>query len=226
MEGLFDQPLAQTISVFAEVVLINLVLSGDNAIVVGMVAAALPPERRLQALWLGIGVATILRIVFAAAATTLLHILGLLLAGGLLLLWVAWKLWREVLRHQRAARAETEAEALLEGDAIPHVGPTKPFGRALWQIIVADVSMSLDNTLAVAGAAFDYPILLMAGLATSVLLMGLAAAAVAKLLDRHHWIAYCGLAVIVYIALKMIWMGSHEIISAVPSAACPLVHFG
>jgi YjbE family integral membrane protein len=214
VQGLLSQPLAQVFSAFAEVVLINLVLSGDNAVVVGMAAAGLPPAQRLRALWLGIGVATMLRAIFAAAATTLLHILGLLLAGGLLLLWVAWKLWRELLRN-RQARAEAEARALLEGSAVRHEGPTKPFRRALWQIIVADVSMSLDNTLAVAGASLDYPVILVVGLAISVLLMGLAAAAVAKLLERYHWIVYCGLAVIVYIALKMIWVGSHEIVGAV-----------
>lgn len=209
--------LADAIPVFAEVVLINLILSGDNAVVVGMAAAGLPPAQRLRALWLGIAVATALRVVFAVAATTLLHVFGLLLAGGLLLLWVAWKLWREILPGQ--ADEQAEAEALLDGEIVKHVGPTKQFRDALWQIIVADVSMSLDNVLAVAGAALEHPMILIAGLAISVLLMGLAAAAVAKLLERYHWVGYFGLAVIVYIAVRMIWTGGHEVVAAVALAA-------
>ena len=209
--------LADAVPVFAEVVLINLILSGDNAVVVGMAAAGLPPAQRMRALWLGIAVATALRVVFAVAATTLLHVFGLLLAGGLLLLWVAWKLWREILHGQ--AEEQAEAEALLDGEIVKHVGPTKQFRDALWQIIVADVSMSLDNVLAVAGAALEHPMILIAGLAISVLLMGLAAAAVAKLLGRYHWVGYFGLAVIVYIAVRMIWTGGHEVAAAVALAA-------
>ncbi len=191
---------AEAAWVFGQVVLINFVLSADNAIVVGMAAAGLPPAERRRAMWLGILAATLLRVAFALVATRLLQILGLLLAGGILLLWVAWKFWRE-LRHDHADEA-ADAETLR---------PKKTFNQAIWQIVLADVSMSLDNALAVAGAAIDYPIILMVGLATSVLLMGLAATLVASLLERYRWIAYVGLAIVVYVALQMMWKGSHEI---------------
>lgn len=196
MSGLFGHATLETWTILGQVVLINLVLSGDNALVVGLAVTGLPPARRLPALWLGIGAATLLRLVFALAATTLLRVLGLLLAGGLLLLWVAWKLWREVVAG---------------GHAAPAQGMGKSFAAALWQIVLADVSMSLDNALAVAGAAVGHPAILAIGLAISVLLMGLAASLVAALLLRHRWIAYVGLAVIVYVALKMVWAGAHEI---------------
>jgi YjbE family integral membrane protein len=199
MESLFDHATAEALSVLGEVVLINVVLSGDNAIVVGLAAAGLPPGQRLWALWLGIGAATVLRLAFAFAATTLLRILGLLLAGGLLLLWVAWRLWREL----RAGAAESH-----DG------GGGKSFHAALWQIVVADVSMSLDNALAVAGAALGHPVILALGLGISVLLMGVAASLVAALLLRYRWIAYLGLLVIVYVALKMIWTGAHQVAGA------------
>jgi YjbE family integral membrane protein len=198
MGGVFDHATAEALSILAQVVLINVALSGDNAIVVGLAAAGLPPAQRLKALWLGIGAATALRLIFALIATTLLRILGLLLAGGLLLLWVAWRLWREVSSLDGKGRA----------------GAGKTFGGALWQIVVADVSMSLDNALAVAGAALGHPAILALGLTISVLLMGGAAALVAALLLRHRWIAYLGLLVVVYVALKMIWHGAHEIAGA------------
>ena len=198
--GIFDHATAEAVSILAEVVLINVALSGDNAIVVGLAAAGLPRKQRLQALWLGIGAATLLRLGFAVVATTLLEILGLLLAGGLLLLWVAWKLWREL-------RAE--------GGSHAGQGPPKRFAAALWQIVVADVSMSLDNALAVAGAALGHPMILAAGLVISVLLMGAAAALLARLLQRYRWVGYLGLLVIVYVALRMIWSGAHEIAHAI-----------
>jgi YjbE family integral membrane protein len=208
--------MSGAISTFAEVVVINVVLSGDNAIVVGMAAAGLPRGQRLRALWLGITIATVLRVVFAVAATTLLHIIGLLLAGGILLLWVSWKLWREITVAGR--EQEREAEALLEDKEVRPMGATKTFRRALWQIIVADVSMSLDNVLAVAGAAMDHPMILAAGLLISILLMGCAAALIAKLLERHRWLAFAGLLIIVYVALKMIWAGAHDVMGAMASA--------
>ena len=195
MESLFDHATAEALSVLGEIVLINVVLSGDNAIVVGLAAAGLPPAQRLWALWLGIGAATVLRLAFALAATTLLRILGLLLAGGILLLWVAWRLWREL----SASAPESAASS------------SKSFQVALWQIVVADVSMSLDNALAVAGAALGHPMILALGLGISVLLMGAAASLVAALLLRYRWIAYLGLLVIVYVALKMIWTGAHQV---------------
>jgi YjbE family integral membrane protein len=193
---MLDHATAEALSILGQVVLINVVLSGDNAIVVGLVVAGLPAAQRPWALWLGIGVATVLRLIFALAATTLLRVLGLLLAGGILLLWVAWKLWREVSAGRHAA---------------PKQGSGKSFAGALWQIILADVSMSLDNALAVAGAAIGHPVILAVGLAISVLLMGGAATLIASLLLRHRWIAYVGLLAIVYVALKMIWVGAHGI---------------
>jgi len=200
MGGVVDHATVEALTILGQVVLINVVLSGDNAIVVGLAVTGLPQEQRLKALWLGIGAATLLRLAFALVATTLLRILGLLLAGGLLLLWVAWKLWREV-----------SAEEAADAARAAH----KSFAGALWQIIIADVSMSLDNALAVAGAAFGHPLLLAIGLVISVLLMGCAAAFIASLLLRHRWIAYLGLLVILYVAAKMIWAGAHEIMGVV-----------
>ncbi|MBI1245886.1 MAG: YjbE family putative metal transport protein [Alphaproteobacteria bacterium] len=194
------------------VVMVNFVLSGDNAVVVGMAAAGLPKAQRKKALWFGIIAATVLRVVFALAATQLLEVVGLLLAGGVLLLWVSWKLWREI--SPADDRLEAEGEALLEGQLVEHVGPTKTFWEALWQILVADVSMSLDNVLAVAGAARSDPFVLAVGLIVSVVLMGVAAAAIARLIERYRWIAYVGLVLIVYISLKMIWDGGHEVLAA------------
>jgi YjbE family integral membrane protein len=199
------------------VIMVNFILSGDNAIVVGMAAAGLPKEQRKAALWFGIIAATVLRVVFALAATQLLQVVGLLLAGGLLLLWVSWKLWREL--SPADDRLEAEGGALLEGQVVEHVGETKTFWDAIWQILVADVSMSLDNVLAVAGAARSDPFILGVGLIVSVLLMGVAAAAIAKLIERYRWIAYVGLALIVYIALKMIWDGGIEVLAATGTIA-------
>ncbi len=200
MGGILDQATLEALSVLAQVVLINVALSGDNAIVIGMAAAGLPARERLKALWLGIGAATLLRLGFALVATSLLELLGLLLAGGLLLLWVSWKLWREIATGGRGGATQAAS---------------KSFGAALRQIVIADVSMSLDNALAVAGAALQHPMILAAGLAISVLLMGLGAALMARLLQRYHWIAYLGLLVIVYVALHMIWTGVREIMAVV-----------
>ena len=204
MSLVIDADWTGDMSILGQVLLINLVLSGDNAVVVALAVTGLPLRYRLRALWLGIAMATGLRVLFALAATRLLQILGLTLAGGILLLWVAWKLWRELSHSGRPGDAATRERA-----------ESKSLGKALWQIVLADVSMSLDNALAVAGVALDHPMMLFVGLATSVLLMGLAAAAIARLLERWRWIAYLGLAVIVYVALKMIWTGTHEVIGTV-----------
>lgn len=187
-----------------QVIMIDLVLAGDNAVVIGLAAAGLPPERRGRAILVGIAAATVLRLVFAAVAVELLEIVGLLLAGGILLLWVCWKMWREL----RGPSAEDTEAALTKGEA--HV-PRKTFAQAAWQIVVADISMSLDNVLAVAGAARDHPAALVFGLALSIVLMGVAAGFIAKLLNRHRWIAYVGLAIILYVALDMIWRGYWEV---------------
>jgi YjbE family integral membrane protein len=189
---------------FLQVIMIDLVLAGDNAVIIGLAAAGLAPERRGRAILVGIIAATVLRIVFAIFAVELLVIVGLLLAGGILLLWVAWKMWRE-LRGRRHADAES-AVAEVEAGA-----PRKTFAQAAWQIVMADVSMSLDNVLAVAGAARDHIEALIFGLGLSIVLMGFAASLIARLLDRQRWIAYLGLAIILYVALDMIWRGWLEV---------------
>ena len=201
------------LSALGQVILIDLVLAGDNAIVVGMAAAGLPAKQRTQVILIGILAATALRIMFSMAVTQLLAIVGLTLAGGLLLLWVAWKMWREIemeRRRRKLGDAATEEEAGT-GSAMP----TKTFGAAVLQIIVADVSMSLDNVLAVAGAAREHTWVLIVGLALSVVLMGVAASAIAGLLKRYHWIAYVGLAIIAWVAGEMIWEGTHEVATVV-----------
>ena len=201
MSELFSQA---SIAAFLQVIMIDLVLAGDNAVVIGLAAAGLPKERRARAILVGIIAATVLRILFASVAIELLAIVGLLLAGGVLLLWVCWKMWRELRGPNRH-----DTEAALAG-ANAHV-PRKTFAQAAWQIVVADISMSLDNVLAVAGAARDHPVTLVFGLGLSIVLMGVAASFIARLLNRHRWIAYVGLAIILYVACDMIWRGGHEV---------------
>jgi YjbE family integral membrane protein len=197
-----------------QVIGIDLVLAGDNAIVIGLAAAGLPKELRPKAILVGIMAATVMRIGFALMATQLLEIAGLLLAGGVLLLWVCWKMWRELSTGHVAeeAAAEALAEADLNADGtIAKGAPRKTFAQAATQIVIADVSMSLDNVLAVAGAAHGHPTVLIIGLILSIALMGLAASFIANLLNRHRWIAYVGLLIILYVALKMMWEGWHEV---------------
>ncbi|MCA3562233.1 MAG: TerC family protein [Aestuariivirga sp.] len=196
-----------------QVIVIDLVLAGDNAVVIGLAAAGLPKDQRNKAILVGILAATALRILFAAIATQLMQLLGLILIGGILLLWVCWKMWRE-LRNGRAEEegVENVTGEDLNADRTIGSAPTgKSFAQAAWQIIVADVSMSLDNVLAVAGAAREHPGVLVIGLALSIALMGLAASFIAKLLNRYRWIAYAGLAIILYVALHMIWRGLLEV---------------
>ena len=190
------------LSAFGQVLMIDLLLAGDNAIVVGALAAGLPAADRKKVILIGIGAALVLRIVFALMVTWLLGIVGLIFAGGLLLLWVAWKFWRE-LRHGGESGGSPE----IEGDESSGLKPARSFAAAAWAVAVADVSMSLDNVLAVAGAARDHPGILMVGLLLSVILMGLAANIIAKYIERYRWIAYFGLVVILYVALKMIYEG-------------------
>jgi YjbE family integral membrane protein len=197
-----------------QVIMIDLVLAGDNAIVIGLAAAGLPKDQRTRAIIIGIIAATVLRIGFAAATTQLLQIVGLLFAGGVLLLWVCWKMWRE-LRDGHAQEVQA-VEALLESDvdrdgAVAGKAPTKTLTQAAWQIIIADVSMSLDNVLAVAGAARDHPNVLIFGLILSIALMGIAASFIANLLQKHRWIAYVGLVIILYVAGEMIYRGIVEL---------------
>ncbi len=198
-----------------QVIGIDLVLAGDNAVVIGLAAAGLPKEMRNRAILVGIIAATVLRIGFAAITTQLLAIVGLLLAGGILLLWVCWKMWRE-LRQGHDADEIAAQEALADSDinadgSVAGGQPRKTFGQAAWQIVVADVSMSLDNVLAVAGAARDHPTVLVIGLVLSIALMGLAASFIARLLSKHRWIAYVGLAIILYVAGDMIYRGWVEV---------------
>lgn len=204
-----------------QVIMIDLVLAGDNAIVIGLAAAGLPKEQRTKAILVGIFAATVLRIFFALVTTQLLAIVGLLLAGGVLLLWVCWKMWRELRSGHgddlRADEALTGQDLNADG-TVAGGGPTKTFKQAAWQIVIADVSMSLDNVLAVAGAAREHPTVLVIGLVLSIALMGLAASFIARLLHKHRWIAYVGLAIILYVALDMIWRGWHEVQPMVLSA--------
>jgi YjbE family integral membrane protein len=223
-----DPVFVSELTALATVIVIDLVLAGDNAVVVGMAAAGLPSDLRRKAIVLGIAAAALLRIIFAFFATQLLDIIGLLLVGGLLLLWVSWKLWREIRSGGHTAEAvgadalDVELDAKLYGDRIPGAEgaspPQKTFRQALTQIIIADVSMSLDNVLAVAGTARDHVWVLIIGLALSVALMGLAATFIAKLLGRYPWISYIGLALIAYVALKMIWDGAWEVWHATQGA--------
>ena len=192
------------IAALAQVIMIDLVLAGDNAVVIGLAAAGLPQAQRARAILVGIIAATVLRIVFAGIAVELLAIVGLLLAGGILLLWVCWKMWREL---RGPDQQETEAALAADKGRFPN----KTFAQAARMIVVADVSMSLDNVLAVAGAARDHPAALVFGLGLSIVLMGIAANFIARLLNRHRWIAYVGLATILYVAGDMIWRGALEV---------------
>ncbi|TFV76561.1 TerC family protein [Bradyrhizobium frederickii] len=201
------------LSALLQVVLIDLVLAGDNAVVIGLAAAGLPAEQRRRAIIVGIAAATALRIVFAGVATQLLQIIGLLLAGGVLLLWVCWKMWRE-LREQSHARQLAFSHG-SGADAEP--ARPKTFGQAAVQIVAADVSMSLDNVLAVAGAAREHPYILIFGLLLSVAMMGVAADLLGRVLQKHRWVAYVGLAIIIYVAFEMIYRGSLELAPVIAS---------
>ncbi len=195
------------------IIVIDIVMSGDNAIIIGMAAAGLPPEIRRRAICIGIATATVLRVLFAMAAFHLLMIIGLTLAGGLLLLWVCWKMWRQIRSGQMRGAAERE-QAELPSAAIPIPKNVKTLRQALMTIVVADVSMSLDNVLAVAGAARDHLGLLIFGLVLSITLMAVASNYIAKLLERHNWIAYIGLAIVAYVAIDMIIRGTIEVAEA------------
>jgi YjbE family integral membrane protein len=205
-----------------QVIMIDLVLAGDNAIVVGMAAAGLPREMRGKVIILGIAVATVMRVLFALAVNRIMVIVGLTLAGGLLLLWVCWKFWRELRQEtmrRRAQRAsDGTATAADERAALPDLVP-KTMRQAIFQIVIADVSMSLDNVLAVAGAAGEHTWVMAIGLLLSVGLMGAAATLIASLLKRHHWIAYVGLAIILWVAIDMIYRGSTEVMHEVAALA-------
>jgi YjbE family integral membrane protein len=195
-------------AVFMQVLLLDLVLAGDNAIVVGALAAGLPPEQRKKVILIGVVAALVLRVIFALMVTWLLGITGLVLAGGLLLLWVAWKMYRDVTRSEAT---ESPGSPEIAGDENSGIPAAKSFAGAAWSVAVADISMSLDNVLGVAGAAKDHPGIMVVGLIFAVALMGLAANIIAQYIERYRWIAWVGLAVIVYVAGKMIWEGWHEV---------------
>jgi YjbE family integral membrane protein len=220
-----DQYLTlEALNALLQVIVIDLVLAGDNAIVIGLAAAGLPAEQRSKAIIIGIVAATILRITFAAVTTQLLQIIGLLLAGGILLLWVCWKMWRELRTPPQREEAAAEALEALgkpgEDGGGAAQAPRKTLRQAATQIVIADLSMSLDNVLAVAGAAREHPWVLIFGLTLSIALMGLAAVYIARLLQRHRWIAFVGLALILYVALEMIYRGALEtwpvVVDAIP----------
>jgi YjbE family integral membrane protein len=198
-------PMDAWVALF-QVIMIDLVLAADNAIVIGLAAAGLPKEQRARAILVGIIAATIIRIIFAAGTQILLGFGGsLLIGGGILLLYVCWKMWTEL----RTPSHDADGEAALEGQDIG--APTKTFRQAAWQILIADVSMSLDNVLAVAGAAGEHLWVLIVGLVLSIALMGLAASFIARLLHRYRWIAYAGVAIILYVAVEMVLKGIEQV---------------
>ena len=194
------------LTALVQILLIDIVLAGDNAIVVGALAAGLPPAQRTKVILIGVLAALALRVVFALLVSQLLQIVGLILAGGILLLWVAWKMYRE-LRHKDESAGSDE----VAGDEHSGLRPAKSFASAAWGVALADVSMSLDNVLAVAGAAREHPYVLIFGLILSVLLMGVAANFIARYIERYRWIAWGGLLVILWVALKMIYEGAGHV---------------
>jgi YjbE family integral membrane protein len=197
---------ASALAAFFEILLIDIVLAGDNAIVVGALAAGLPAQQRKKVILIGVLAALVLRIGFALLVTQLLQIVGLILAGGILLLWVAWRMYREI-RHKDESLGSEE----VAGDEHSGLKPAKSFASAAWGVALADVSMSLDNVLAVAGAAREHPYVLVFGLVLSVLLMGVAANFIARYIDRYRWIAWVGLLVILWVALRMIYEGAGHV---------------
>ena len=210
--------LTQQLIALSQIIVIDFVLAGDNAIVVGMAASRVHPSIRARVIFWGVGGAVVLRILFATIATHLLTIVGLTLAGGILLLWVCWKMYREITLPAPAAHAFAGA---MPGGGMPPAVQTMTFGAALMQIIVADVSMSLDNVLAVAGAAKGQIWVLAVGLTVAVGFMALLSAYIAKLLARYHWITWIGLAIVLYVAMEMVWTGTHQVgCRFVDKAAC------
>ena len=201
------------LSALFQVLMIDLVLAGDNAVAVGLAAGGLPPEQRKKAILWGLVAAVVFRIGFALITTQLLAVIGLLLAGGILLLWVCWRMWKEL--REQAQVEEIAAGAAMDDDPTtePMVKPAKSFRAAFTQILIADISMSLDNVLAVAGAARDHPGILVFGLLVSIALMGIAATWIARLLHRYRWIGYVGLVIVLYVALHMMWQGHQQVVA-------------
>ncbi|WP_419321070.1 TerC family protein [Caulobacter sp. ErkDOM-E] len=215
---MFDTLIAQAggldgpFMAFLQVLMIDLVLAGDNAVAVGLAAGGLAVKDRRKVILYGLGAAVVLRIGFALITTWLLGVIGLLLAGGVLLLWVCWKMWREL--REQATHDQADAVASIDDDPTtePRARPVKSFKQAFIQVLIADVSMSLDNVLAVAGAAREHPGVMVFGLLLSIVLMGLAASAIASLLHKHRWIGFVGLAIVLYVAVHMIWQGHRSVV--------------
>jgi len=198
-----------------QVILIDIVLAGDNAVVIGMAASRVPRAQRRKAIIWGLSVAVVVRIVLAVCAARLLNVIGLMFAGGILLLWVSWRLWREF--HNDESEVGHHTITSIDGTDHPKARPPldeRGVRKAIWHIIVADISMSLDNVLAVSGAAIGHLDVLVIGLLLSVALMGAAAEMIARLLERWRWISYLGLLIVIYVALSMIWHGSKDVIEA------------
>jgi len=206
--------LSPALAALLQVILIDIVLAGDNAVVIGMVASRVPQVQRRKVIALGLGVAVVIRIVLASGVAHLLDVIGVRLAGGILLLWVSWRLWREF----HSSEAEVGHHTITSADASDHPKARPPLNdqgmrRAVLRIIIADISMSLDNVLAVAGAAMHHVWVLAIGLFLSIALMGVAATMIARLLRRNPWISYAGLIIIVYVALRMIWLGGADVMA-------------
>src|ERR1700737_805298 len=221
-EAMVELFTPEAIAALFQVVIIDLALAGDNAIVVGMAAAGVPEAPPPRAILFGMAGATALLVIFAGITTQLLKLVGLLFAGGVLLLWVCWKLWRELRataeEEEEAVEALTGLDISADGTVAGHA-PRKTLAQAAGQIIIADLSMSLDNVLAVAGAAREHPVVLIFGLSLSILLMGGAARFIASLLHKYRWIAYLGLAVILYVALGRVFRGAQELTPVVSAVA-------
>jgi YjbE family integral membrane protein len=197
-----------------QVILIDIVLAGDNALVIGMAASRVPQAQRRKVIFYGLAVAVVVRIGLAIVAARLLNVIGLMFAGGILLLWVSWRLWREF--HDDAAEVGHHTITSTDGSDHPKARPPldeRGVRKAVWHIIIADISMSLDNVLAVAGAAMNHIWVLAIGLTLSIALMGVAAAMIARLLRRFPWISYAGLIIVLYVALRMIWLGGADILA-------------
>ncbi|WP_269713725.1 TerC family protein [Caulobacter sp. NIBR2454] len=211
-DTLFNGDIAGPLTALIQVLMIDLVLAGDNAVAVGLAAGGLPEKDRKKAILYGLICAVVLRIGFALITAQLLGVIGLLFAGGILLLWVCWKMWREM--RDQAAHEEEAANAALDDDPAtePKVRPAKSFRSAFIQILIADISMSLDNVLAVAGAAREHPGIMVFGLLLSIALMGVAATWIARLLHRYRWIGYVGLVIVLYVAVHMMWEGHRSVV--------------
>ena len=205
--------MSPALAALLQVILIDIVLAGDNALVIGMVAARVPKAERRRVIFWALVVAVVLRIVLATITASILQVIGLMFAGGLLLLWVSWRLYREI-RHSEQKRVDLHKIRNADDDEIDDPATGLTIRKAIVQVALADLSMSLDNVLAVAGAAMDHVWVLTVGLLLSIALMGVAAAMIANLLQRYPWISYAGLIIVIYVAARMIWVGGWEIYHA------------